>query len=172
MNYKEKLHDIRTLIFDYDGVLTTGEVYIMPDGEALRGGHVRDGYAIQHAIKNGFRIAVISGGKSESMSHRLRMLKITDFFLGITDKLSTFQEYISSRQLNPEEVLYMGDDIPDYEVMKRVGLPCCPADAAEEIKAVSLYISHHRGGKGCVRDVIEQVMKLQGKWMNGNAFYW
>jgi 3-deoxy-D-manno-octulosonate 8-phosphate phosphatase (KDO 8-P phosphatase) len=172
VNYKELLHKVTTLVFDFDGVLTTGEVFILPDGEALRGGHVRDGYAIQHAIKNGYRLAVISGGKSESMAHRLKMLKVTDYYLGVTDKLSVFNEYLLKNNLSPEEVLYMGDDIPDYEVMQKTGVPCCPADAAEEIKSLCVYISHHAGGKGCVRDVIEQVMKLQGKWMNGNAFYW
>jgi 3-deoxy-D-manno-octulosonate 8-phosphate phosphatase (KDO 8-P phosphatase) len=172
VNYKELLHQITTFMFDYDGVLTTGEIFILPDGEVLRGGYVRDGYAIQHAIKNGYRIVIISGGKSDSMVHRLNALKVNDFFLGIADKLSIFNEYIHLHHIEPQGVLYMGDDIPDLTVMQQVGLPCCPADASEEIKAISLYISHREGGKGCVRDVIEQVMKLQGKWMNGDAFYW
>lgn len=171
-NYKEGLTRITTLIFDYDGVLTNGVVLITNSGDQLRTGHVKDGYALQLAIKSGYRVAVISGGYSESMRHRCNALKLTDVFLGVENKLEVYEEYIAKHELSADEVLYMGDDIPDYHVMKKVGMPVCPSDAAEEIKGISSYISHFRGGEGCVRDVIEQVMKVQGKWMIGNAFHW
>jgi len=171
-NYKENLTRITTFIFDYDGVLTNGVVLITNTGDQLRTGHVKDGYALQLAIKSGYRIAVISGGYSESMRHRCNALNLTDVFLGVENKAEIFEEYIRKNNLSVDEVLYMGDDIPDYEVMKMVGMPVCPADAAEEIKSISKYISHFPGGAGCVRDIIEQVMKVQGKWMNGNAFHW
>ncbi len=171
-NYKVLLKHITTFIFDYDGVLTDGSVIMMPDGEALRISNIKDGYALQLAVKKGYHVAIISGARSASMSERMKALKITDVFLGIENKLDTLRNYLSSKQIDPSQVLFMGDDIPDYEIMLEVGLPACPADAAEEIKKVSKYISHQPGGKGCVRDVIEQVMKVQGKWMNHDAYYW
>lgn len=171
-NYKELLAPIKTFIFDYDGVLTDGSVLILPDGEAIRGGNVKDGYAIQYAIKKGYRIVVISGGKSESMFRRLEMLQVKDAYLGVVNKLDVFKKFIADNGLDPAEVIYMGDDIPDYEVMQEVGLPCCPEDAAEEIKSIAKYISHFKGGKGCVRDIIEQVMKLHGTWMTPDAYHW
>jgi len=171
-NYKEDLSGITTFIFDYDGVLTNGVVLITNSGDQLRTGHVKDGYALQLAIKSGYRVAVISGGYSESMRHRCNALKLTDVFLGVENKIRVFEDYIQSIGVSPKEVLYMGDDIPDYQVMLRVGMPVCPADAAEEIRKISRYISHFNGGEGCVRDIIEQAMKIQGKWMNGNAFHW
>ena len=171
-NYKEDLSGITTFIFDYDGVLTNGVVLITNSGDQLRTGHVKDGYALQLAIKSGYRVAVISGGYSESMRHRCNALQLTDVFLGVENKIRVFEDYIQRIGVSPEEVLYMGDDIPDYQVMLRVGMPVCLADAAEEIRKISRYISHFNGGEGCVRDIIEQVMKIQGKWMNGNAFHW
>jgi 3-deoxy-D-manno-octulosonate 8-phosphate phosphatase (KDO 8-P phosphatase) len=171
-NYKAQLKHINTFIFDYDGVLTDGSVIMMADGEALRISNIKDGYALQLAVKKGYNVAIISGAKSASMSERLKALKITDVFLGIENKIGTLKHYLEAKNIDPSHVLFMGDDIPDYEIMLAVGLPACPADAAEEIKKVSKYISHHPGGKGCVRDVIEQVMKVQGKWMNNDAYYW
>lgn len=171
-NYKEKLKHITTLIFDYDGVLSDGTVLIFGNGEHVRSGHVRDGYAMHHAMKNNLRIAIISGGFSESMEVRCRSLGITDAFLGVSDKLATFRQFLADRNISPEEVLYMGDDIPDYPVMKCCGLAVCPADAAEEIKSISAYISPFGGGKGCVRDIIEQVMKVQNTWMGEDAHIW
>lgn len=171
-NYKAQLRHITTFIFDYDGVLTDGSVIMMPDGEGLRISNIKDGYALQLAVKKGYNVAVISGARSGSMSQRLAALKITDVFLGVENKRATLDEYLGAKSIDPEQVLFMGDDIPDYEVMMKVGLPTCPADAAEEIRKISRYISHLPGGKGCVRDVIEQVMKVQGKWMNHDAYYW
>ncbi|MBM3403473.1 MAG: 3-deoxy-D-manno-octulosonate 8-phosphate phosphatase [Bacteroidetes bacterium] len=170
--FKEDIKHVTTFIFDYDGVMTNGSVLMLSDGEALRMGNVRDGYALQLALRKGYRVAVISGGKSESMYKRLHMLKIKDVFLGITNKLEVFRTYLADHGLKNEQVLYMGDDIPDYEVMLEAGVPVCPADAAEEIKSIASYISGKEGGKGCVRDVIEQVLKIHGNWMTEEAFHW
>jgi len=171
-NYKAQLKKVNTFIFDYDGVLTEGTIIMTEHGEALRISNIKDGYALQLAIKMGYRIAIISGAKSKSMSHRLKALAISDVFLGIGNKLETFHNYLRTNSIDPSEVLFMGDDIPDYPIMKEVGMPTCPADAVEEIKKVAHYISHVPGGKGCVRDIIEQVMKVQGKWMTDDAFFW
>ena len=171
-NYKALLKRINTFIFDYDGVLTEGTIIMTEQGHALRISNIKDGYALQLARKKGYRIAIISGARSESMEHRLKALKINDVFLGVDNKIEVFHRYIEEHHLDPEEILFMGDDIPDYPLMKESGLPTCPADAVEEIKEVARYISHRDGGKGCVRDVIEQVMKVQGKWMTDDAFYW
>ncbi|MBL6950810.1 MAG: HAD-IIIA family hydrolase [Bacteroidales bacterium] len=171
-NYKAQLKKVKTFIFDYDGVLTEGTIIMTEQGEALRISNIKDGYALQLAVKMGYRIAIISGARSKSMEHRLKALQITDVFLGVGNKLETFHTYLRSNSIDPSEVLFMGDDIPDYQIMREVGMPTCPADAAEEIKKMARYISHVPGGKGCVRDVIEQVMKVQGKWMTDDAFFW
>ncbi|MEI6576322.1 MAG: HAD family hydrolase [Bacteroidota bacterium] len=171
-NYKEKLKHITTIIFDYDGVLTGGTVLINPDGELLRTANVKDGYAMKHAVEMGFRIAIISGGKSHSVKNRMAPLGVTDVFLEVRDKLKMYKEYVATHNLKPEEILFMGDDIPDYPLMKEVGISTCPADAAEEIKAVASYISFQNGGQGCAREILEQVMKVQGKWFNEQSFLW
>ena len=171
-NYKSLLKNINTFIFDYDGVLTDGTVILQPDGEALRTANVKDGYALQLAVKSGFNVAIISGGISKSMANRFEALRIKDFFLGVDNKLEVFRNYMKEKKLKPENVLFMGDDIPDFIAMKEAGLPCCPADAAPEIKAISKYISNYEGGKGCVRDVIEQTLKVQEKWMTDDGFLW
>ncbi|WP_418263412.1 KdsC family phosphatase [Flavobacterium faecale] len=164
-SYKEIMNDITTFIFDVDGVLTDGSVFIANDGEMLRTMNIKDGYAMKAAIESGYNVCIISGGKNEGVRVRLRNLGITDIHLGTPDKVETFEEYTELYNINPEQVLYMGDDIPDYHVMKLVGLATCPQDASPEIKGISKYISHKNGGKGAVREVIEQVMKVQGKWM-------
>ncbi|HOW26717.1 MAG TPA: HAD-IIIA family hydrolase [Bacteroidales bacterium] len=171
-NYKTLLNGITTFVFDYDGVLTDGSVLLTENGDALRMANVKDGYALQLAVKNGFHVAIISGGRSQSIKHRFDALQIHDVFLGVENKIEVFNEYLTRYGIRSEEVLYMGDDIPDFELMMVAGLPACPADASEEIKSVAKYISGFRGGHGCVRDVIEQVMKIQGKWMNHLAFTW
>jgi len=171
-NYKKLLSNIRTFIFDVDGVLTDGIVLLLPGGEPLRTMNVKDGYALQLAIKKGFRIAIISGGKGDALTTRFNNLGINDVYLGVNNKLKVFQEYLALHNINPHEVLYMGDDIPDFQVMKEVGVATCPADAAEEIKSVSHYISFACGGKGCVRDIIEQVLKLQNAWFDNDGFHW
>jgi 3-deoxy-D-manno-octulosonate 8-phosphate phosphatase (KDO 8-P phosphatase) len=171
-NYKELLREVNTFIFDYDGVLTDGTVILLENGEALRTANVKDGYAMQLAIKKNYRVVIISGGISESVRKRFDTLNVKDVFLGADNKILIYEDYILRNKLKPEHVLYMGDDIPDYEIMLKAGVPSCPADAAQEIKAVAKYISHFDGGKGCVRDVIEQVLKIQGKWMNDDAYHW
>jgi len=165
-SYKEIMNDIDTFIFDVDGVLTDGSVFVTNEGEILRTMNIRDGYALKAAVESGYNVCIISGGSNEGVRVRLRNLGITDIHLGAPDKVETFKEYTELYTINPENVLYMGDDIPDYHVMQLVGLPTCPQDAAPEIKAISGYISHKNGGKGAVREVIEQVMKVQGKWMS------
>lgn len=163
-SYKEIMNNITTFIFDVDGVLTDGTVHVSQTGEMLREMNIRDGFAMKAAIESGYHVCIISGGSNEGVRIRLRNLGITDIHLGSPDKVETFKEYIDVYNIKPEQVLYMGDDIPDYHVMQLVGLPTCPQDAAPEIKGISNYISHKNGGKGAVRDVIEQVMKVQEKW--------
>jgi len=171
-NYKELLKHITAFVFDYDGTLTDGTIILLDEGEPLRTANVRDGYAIQLAVKKGYRLAIISGGRSKSMNNRFRMLKVQDVFLGVEHKLDKLKEFMEMHRLKPENVLYLGDDIPDFHAMKYCGVATCPADAAEEIKAISHYISHYKGGEGCARDVVEQVLKVQGQWMDGDAFTW
>ena len=171
-NYKERLKHITAFVFDYDGTLTDGTVILLDEGEPLRTANVRDGYAIQLAVKIGFHVAIISGGRSKSMTNRFSMLKVKHVYLGIEHKLDTLKMFMEENHLMPENVLYMGDDIPDYHVMKYSGVAACPSDAAEEIKSISHYISHCKGGEGCARDVIEQVLKVQGHWMNDDGFSW
>lgn len=163
-SYKELMNDITTFIFDIDGVLTDSSVHVTESGEMLRIMNIRDGFAMKAALESGYNVCIISGGKNEGVRIRLRNLGIQDIHLGSPDKVSTFKEYTELYNIKPETVLYMGDDIPDYHVMQLVGLPTCPQDASPEIKEISNYISHKNGGKGAVRDVIEQVMKVQGKW--------
>ncbi|MEZ5082753.1 MAG: HAD hydrolase family protein [Bacteroidales bacterium] len=171
-NYKNKLKHINTFIFDYDGVLTNGTVILQNDGDALRTANVKDGYALQLAIKLGFNVAIISGGNSDSMKKRFETLNIKDFFLGVDNKVVVLTKYLEEKGTKPENTLYMGDDIPDYKPMKIVGLACCPADAVPEIKGISEYISIKEGGSGCVRDIIEQTLKVQEKWMTEDGFKW
>ncbi|WP_298525754.1 HAD family hydrolase [uncultured Christiangramia sp.] len=168
-SYKEYLNQITTFVFDVDGVLTDGSLQISTKGELLRTMNTKDGYAMKMALKAGFTVCIISGGKNEGVRERLRGLGITDIYLGVDDKVEQMDEFFDIYDIKPEQVLYMGDDIPDYYPMKLVGLPCCPQDAVPELKVISLYVSHKNGGEGCVRDVIEQVMKVQGKWMEKNS---
>ena len=168
----DKLKDINTFIFDVDGVLTDGGVFVAESGEQTRQFNIKDGYAIQLAVKCGYNVCAISGSRSKIAHYRLNSLGVTDVFIGAHTKELNFKIYIEEKGVNPQNVMYMGDDIPDLEVMKMVGLPVCPADAAEEIKAVSAYISPLNGGKGCVRDVIEKTLKIQQKWMGEQAYSW
>jgi 3-deoxy-D-manno-octulosonate 8-phosphate phosphatase (KDO 8-P phosphatase) len=163
-SYKELMNTITTFIFDVDGVLTDSSVHVTATGEMLRIMNIRDGFAMKAALESGYNVCIISGGNNEGVRFRLRNLGITDIHLASPDKVATFKEYIELYNIKPEQVLYMGDDIPDFHVMQLVGLPTCPQDSSPEIKAISKYISHKNGGKGAVRDVIEQVMKVQGKW--------
>ena len=171
-NFKTKLNQVKAFIFDVDGVLTNGSVTLMPDGEQVRVMNIKDGYALQLAVKQGYKIVIISGGKSEMVRKRLYGLGITDVYLGIHNKIDTYKEFIEIHNIKPEEILYMGDDLPDYEVMQRVGLPTCPNDSASEIMSISIYVSDKKGGEGAVRDVIEQVLRAQGKWFSKEGFVW
>ncbi|MEY8847593.1 KdsC family phosphatase [Psychroserpens sp. XS_ASV72] len=163
-SYKEYLPNITTFIFDVDGVLTDGTVTIMTNGDMLRRMNIKDGYALKTAIDAGYNICIISGGSNLGVQKRLEGLGVTDIYLGAHNKIDQLKEYTERKQIQLEHVLYMGDDIPDVPVMKCVGLPTCPQDAVNEIKSISKYVSHKNGGKGAVRDIIEQVMKVQGKW--------
>jgi 3-deoxy-D-manno-octulosonate 8-phosphate phosphatase (KDO 8-P phosphatase) len=166
------LNKIKTLIFDVDGVLSRQTITLSPDGDPQRTTIVRDGYAINMAIKNGLEIAIITGGNSSSVKVRYEALGVKHIYLKSKIKMVDFRDYLEKTGYLPEEIIYIGDDIPDYEVMQQVGLPVAPADAAPEIKQIAKYISKEKGGEGVVRDVIEQVLKVQGKWLNGEAFGW
>jgi 3-deoxy-D-manno-octulosonate 8-phosphate phosphatase (KDO 8-P phosphatase) len=164
MSVLEKFKAIKTFVFDVDGVLTDGTLLILNDGQMARTMNIKDGYALQLAVKKGYRVVIISGGTSDAVKDRLEKLGVKDCFLKIDNKKEKLMEYITAHQLNRDEILFMGDDIPDYIPMQLTGLPCCPADAVAEIKQVSLYISPLAGGKGCARDVIEKVLKLNNHW--------
>lgn len=171
-NFKEDLTRVRAFVFDIDGVLSKQTIPMDEEGKPMRTVNIRDGYALQLAVKKGYRIAVISGGNSEPFRNRLQLLGITDIHLGCSDKMKVYSEYLESEGLENDEVLYMGDDIPDLEVMNCAGVAVCPSDADSEVKQISHYISDKRGGEGCVRDIIEQVLRLHGKWMNHDAYTW
>lgn len=159
------MNNIKCFVFDVDGVLTNSMLHVTTSGELLRQMNIKDGYVLKEALNQGFNICVISGGKNEGVRERLRNLGVTDIHLGISDKMEVLKEFCDIYQIKMEEVLYMGDDIPDLYPMKLVGLPTCPQDACAEVKAISKYVSHQKGGEGAVRDVIEQVLKVQGKWV-------
>ncbi|MGZ3845353.1 MAG: KdsC family phosphatase [Flavisolibacter sp.] len=164
MNVLEHFHDIKTFVFDVDGVLTDGSVLLLENGLLARTMNVKDGLALQIAIRNGYKVIIISGGSSEPVIQRLRYLGLTEINLGLKDKLKFMEGYIEQNGLKWTEILFMADDLPDIPVLEKVGLPCCPADAAIEVRKVSKYISSMKGGEGCVRDVIEKVLKLNDHW--------
>ncbi len=165
----ERFTHISTFVFDVDGVLTDGNLFVLPDGLMARRMNIKDGYALQLAIKKGYRVVIISGGNSPEVKDRLHKLGINDIWMQTEDKSAVLRRYMEEQAITKESILYMGDDIPDLQVMQLTGLPCCPADAVQEVKANSLYISPVKGGEGCARDVIEKVMKLQGKWGEDNT---
>lgn len=167
MNQLETFKGIKTFIFDVDGVMTNSELLVLEDGKLLRKMSIRDGFALKMAVNAGYKIAVITGGKSEGVRNRLRALGIVDIYLGYQDKLEAYEEFIYAYDINEDTILYMGDDIPDYQVMRRVGFPTCPQNAATEIIQLSQYVSPYNGGEGCVRDVIEKVLKLNYQWPIG-----
>ena len=163
---------ITTFIFDFDGVMTDGTVFCDFEGHPLRATNVKDGYALQLASKLGYNVALISGAVCPSTIVRMNSLGVTDVFTGIPDKVLKLNEYMKEKGLKKEEIVFMGDDIPDLRVMQCVGLPACPADAVPEILKISKFVSSCPGGKGAVRDLIEHVLKVQGKWMTAEAFSW
>lgn len=162
--FLEKIKHIKAFILDVDGVLTDGTVLVTESGEQLRRFSIRDGYALQLAIKRGYKVVALSGGRSKGIESRLKGLGITEVYLGLDSKIQAYTDFINKYSFSKEEVLYMGDDIPDLPVIKLAGLATCPIDAAEEIKAVCDYISSKKGGEGCARDVIEKVMKIRNDW--------
>ena len=165
-SYKEIMPQITTFIFDVDGVLTDGSVTVFPNGELVRTMNIKDGYALKTAVDMGYNVCIISGGTNPAVKSRLQGLGITDIYLGAHHKKEQLDEYLDIYNIDPINVLYMGDDIPDIPVMKICGLPTCPLDAAPEVQNISNYISQKKGGMGCARDVIEQVLKVQDKWHN------
>lgn len=164
MNILELFSNIRTFVFDIDGVMTDGNLLVTETGDLLRKMNIRDGYATELAVKKGYNVWVISGGRQEAPCIRLKKLGVEEAHFAIPDKKVLLQQLFNQYGVKPEETLYMGDDIPDYAVMQLCGLPTCPNDAAPEIKTISKYISPYIGGSGCVRDVIEKVLKLNGDW--------
>lgn len=167
------LKKIKALVFDVDGVLSRETIPVAVTGEPMRTANIKDGYALQLAVKCGLHVAIITGARNEAVKVRYKGLGINDIYTGASVKVEALEELMLMYDLKPEEILYMGDDIPDYEVMQICGLPVSPADAAVEIKQLSKYISPICGGEGCVRDVVEQVLRAQGRWMDeSNAFNW
>lgn len=164
MPFLQKLNDITTFIFDIDGVLTDGMITATESGEFLRTFNIKDGYALQLAVKKGYKICIISGAKGVSLENRFKNLGIEYVYLGISDKLPVYLKFLQDHQVAPENVLYMGDDVPDKAILQSVGIPTCPNDAVAEIKAVCEFISPFDGGKGAVRDIIEKVLRVQQRW--------
>ncbi len=163
-SYKEYLKDINTFVFDVDGVFTDGSLLITTQGEMLRKMSVKDGYALKTALQKKYNVCIITGGTNEGVKNRLEGLGVTAINMGAHHKIEPLKEYMDANAIAAKNVLYMGDDLPDIPPMKQVALPCCPQDAVPEVKAVSKYVSHINGGSGCVRDVIEQVLKVRGDW--------
>jgi 3-deoxy-D-manno-octulosonate 8-phosphate phosphatase (KDO 8-P phosphatase) len=171
-NFKEDLVKVKAFVFDIDGVLSLQTIHLNSFGVPSRTVNLRDGYAIQYAVKKGYHIGIISGSSSKEYKKRLNLLGVKDIYLNSISKLDNFNDFVEKHKLNKSDVLFMGDDIPDFEVMKEAGVPVCPSDADSEIKQVASYISDRKGGEGCVRDVIEQVLRLHNKWMGSDAFSW
>lgn len=164
-NYKALLPNITTFIFDVDGVLTNGKVLITSQGEMYREMDTKDGYALKCALVQGYKVCIISGGTNEGVRNRLKALGIYDIYLGAHHKQEPFQDLMDSYDLKPEEILYMGDDVPDIVVMEQVAVAACPNDAVSDVKEIANYVSHKKGGEGCVREIIEQTLRVQGKWL-------
>lgn len=164
MNLIEKFKQITTFILDVDGVLTDGTIHVFDTGEQVRRMSIKDGFVLQLAVKKGYRILVVSGSNSPAVDARLKKLGITDIFMNVLDKRALVLQYINDHQLKREEVLFMGDDVPDIIAMKEAGLPVAPADAAPDVKKFALYITSAKGGEGCVREVMEKVLKLNAHW--------
>lgn len=163
-NFKEDIAKVKAFVFDVDGVFTDGGIMPMPDGDFIRKYNAKDGYAVAYALKAGYKVAIISGGRGASLELRFRMLGVTAFHPNCQDKLGTLKKFMDEHGFAPDEVLFMGDDIPDLGAMQYAGMPVCPADAVPEIQEAARYVSQFEGGKGCVRDVVEQVLRAHGDW--------
>ncbi len=170
MNVLELFEKIKVFVFDIDGVLTDGMLHVQESGELLRRMNIKDGYALQLAVKKRYRVWVISGGRSAAVKLRLANLGVTNVFIGVKDKKNVLEQLMKQHSVSREQVLFMGDDMPDIAAMQIAGLPCCPRDAATEVRQLSRYIAPQAGGAGCARDVIEKVLKIAGDWNeNDNA---
>ena len=165
MSYKEKLIKIKNFVFDVDGVFTDGSIIVDNSGNELRVFSTRDGIAVKLATDKGYNFCVISGGKNEGVRKRLNKLGIKNVYLGVNNKMEVFKSFMNDNNLKTTETMFMGDDIPDIQILKMVGLSCCPNDAANEVREVVDYISIKKGGEGCVRDIIEQVLTIQKNWI-------
>ncbi len=172
MNYKIKLEEIELFVFDYDGVFTDGIVLLMEDGSNVRQANTRDGYAVQWAVKQGVNLAILTGGKEEAVKSRMKLLGVDEVHLSCYDKLASLKELCQRLEISLDKVMYMGDDIPDLPAMKEVGLSVCPNDAATDILNIAHYVSPINGGKGCVREILEQAMRLKGIWSSENGYKW
>jgi 3-deoxy-D-manno-octulosonate 8-phosphate phosphatase (KDO 8-P phosphatase) len=170
-NFKELLKNVKGFVFDVDGVFSDN-IILDPSGDMMRTMNIKDGFAINYAVKKGYPIAIITGGNSESVTTRFKNLGVAKVYSKSANKIVDFNDFIQEYHLKPSDILYMGDDLPDYPVMKQVGVPVCPADAAEEIKQISVYISHKNGGHGCVRDVVEQTLRVQEAWIDPSTHIW
>jgi len=169
---KEKLNCIKAFIFDIDGVLSLDTTPLSEEGDPVRTANVKDGYAIRNALNMGYHLGIITGGTIERIRLRYEKLGIPLIYMGVRDKVICLNDFIQKTGVGADEILYMGDDLVDYQIMSMVGMPVCPSDAVSEIKEISLYISDRKGGEGCARDVIEQVMRVQGTWINEKSYYW
>ncbi len=170
INFKEELMNVKAFAFDVDGVLSRDVIPMHPNGEPMRTVNIKDGFALQKAAKLGYPIAIITGGNTESVRKRYEALGIEDIYMASSVKIEQFNDWIVKRNIKPENVMYMGDDVPDIEVMKTVGIPVSPADAVQDVKVISKYISDRNGGEGCVRDVVEQVLRAHKKWGDVNSW--
>jgi len=172
MNIREKLNSIKAFAFDVDGIFSTNKVLLASNGELLRTMHVQDGFILNYAIKKGYPVAIISGGKSDAVRIRFETLGVKHIYMQSHNKVADFNEFIAQYNLIYSDVLYMGDDMPDLDLLRKVGFAACPADAAPEIKEVCHYVTLRNGGDGCVREVMEQVLKIQDKWMDPSLMHW
>lgn len=169
---KEKLKHIKAFVFDIDGVLSLDTTPLNKDGDPVRTANVKDGYAIRNALNMGYQIGIITGGAVDRIRLRYEKLGVAFIYLGVRDKMISLRDFMQKTGIEAEEILYMGDDLADYQVMTAVGMPVCPSDAVPEIKEISSFVSDRKGGEGCARDVIEQVMRAQDTWINENSYYW
>jgi 3-deoxy-D-manno-octulosonate 8-phosphate phosphatase (KDO 8-P phosphatase) len=170
--FKEELTKVKAFVFDVDGVISATTQVLSSDGETVRTSNLKDGFALVYAIRTGYPVCVITGGKTIEVINRCKKLGVKDVYVGSLKKLPSLYDFLEKNNLKADEVMYMGDDLPDYPAMKAVGVPVCPKDAAHEIKAISHYISDKNGGDGCVRDVLEQVLRAQGKWIDCEKMDW
>jgi len=170
--FKEELKNVKGFVFDVDGVLSLTVQVLAADGETIRTPNIKDGFALMAAVRSGYKICVITGGKTVEVINRCKKVGIRDVYMGSLDKMPGFNDFLLKNNLSASEIVYMGDDLPDYQPMMNAGIPVCPKDAVPEIKAISKYISDRKGGEGCVRDIIEQVMRAQGKWINPEEMNW